>query len=595
MHDKAELPGDVESLNREIRELTRLLESSQDVFYRTDLQGRLTFITPSIEQYAGYTPSELIGHFAHEVYSDPEDRKRFVEEIHRTGSLIDYRVRLVDRSGYIHFVSVNARVISESGVEAGIEGVMRDITRKRTLELAIEESEQRFRMLTELAPVGIFLSDADQNYLFVNPKWCELSGLTKEEGTGKGWQKAIHPDDRERVIAERTATSAQQKPFDIEFRFQTPDGRVSLLQSKATVLKQPDGRVAGYVGTLTDLTGIRHAEQVTRNLGSIIESFQDAIIVFTLEGVVLNWNRAAERIYGYAANEIVGRHVDSLDFAVNHWMEVRGILDNMLSGKTSEPIVAMQRRKDGATIHVSITFSLVLDINGQPIGATSVSRDITQRKMEQDAVQRSEELFHAVFDRGTVGIAMIDQGLRFERVNPLLARMLGRSESELVGMQVSDVTHPDDVEKGSQLAMNLFRSEIPYYSMEKRYLHKNGEIIWAHVTAAAIPDSDGKPVLGLAMIEDISESEKFALEREEIISQLQAALANVKTLSGLLPMCSWCKKIRDDQGAWSEVEVYVKQRSDADFTHGICPDCQNKVRKGFWTGSKEKDKPPGKR
>jgi PAS domain S-box-containing protein len=276
-------------------------------------------------------------------------------------------------------------------------------------------------------------------------------------------------------------------------------------------------------------------------------------------------------------------------------MEVRGILDNMLSGKTSEPIVAMQRRKDGATIHVSITFSLVLDINGQPIGATSVSRDITQRKMEQDAVQRSEELFHAVFDRGTVGIAMIDQDLRFERVNPLLARMLGRSESELVGMQVSDVTHPDDVEKGSQLAMSLFRSEIPYYSMEKRYLHKNGEIIWAHVTAAAIPDSDGKPVLGLAMIEDISESKKFALEREEIISQLQAALANVKTLSGLLPMCSWCKKIRDDQGAWSEVEVYVKQRSDADFTHGICPDCQNKVRKGFWTGSKEKDKPPGKR
>jgi PAS domain S-box-containing protein len=429
----------------------------------------------------------------------------------------------------------------------------------------------------------------------VNPKWCELSGLTKDEGLGKGWQNAIHPDDRERVITEREAASVQQQPFDIEFRFQTPDGRVSLLQSKATVLEQPDGRVAGYVGTLTDLTGIRHAEQVTRNMGSIIESFQDAIVVFTLEGVVLNWNRAAERIYGYSADEIVGRHIDTLDLAVSHWLEVRGILEGLLSGQTSEPIVAMQRRKDGATIHVSTTFSLVLDIKGQPIGATSVSRDITQRKMEQDAVQRSEELFHAVFDRGTVGIALIDEGLRFQRVNPLFAGMLGRTQMEFPGMSVSDVTHPDDVEKGSQLALSLFRGEIPYYSSEKRYLHRNGDIIWTHLTAAPIPDSDGKPVLGLAMIEDISESKKFALEREEMISQLQAALANVKTLSGLLPMCSWCKKIRDDQGAWSEVEVYVKQRSNADFTHGICPDCQTKVRKGFWMGPKEKDKDPGKR
>lgn len=590
MYDKAELPQDTESLNREIRELTRLLENSQDVFYRTDIQGRLTFITPSIERYAGYAPSELIGNFAHEVYADPEDRNKFVEELRRTGSVIDYGVRLVDRSGQIHFVSVNASVISENGVFAGVEGVMRDITRRKKLELEVEESEQRFRMLTELAPVGIFLSDADENCLFVNPKWCELAGLTMEEAAGKGWQKALHPEDRERVIAERIAAGSERRAFDMKCRFQTPEGKISLVHAMATMLSDPDGRFAGYVGTLTDITNIRHAEQVTRNLGSIIESFQDAIIVFTLEGVVLNWNRAAERIYGYSAAEIIGRHVEALGLAVNQWLEVRGTLDSLLSGQTSEPIVATQRRKDGTTIHVSITFSLVLDIKGHPIGATSVSRDITQRKLEQDAVQRSEELFHAVFDHGTVGIGMIDEDLRFQRVNPLFARMLGRTQMELAGMKVSDVTHPDDVEQGSQLARSLFRSEIPYYSKEKRYLHKDGNIVWTHLTAAPIPNSDGKPVLGLAMVEDISESKKFELEREEMIAQLQAALANVKTLSGLLPMCSWCKKIRDDQGAWSEIEVYVKQRSDADFTHGICPDCQTRVRKGFWMGSRERDK-----
>src|SRR5215510_14186451 len=120
-------------LQESVEELTRLLESSQDVFYRTDKDGRITFVTPSIERYAGYSPKELIGRFANELYAEPTDRHKFLEEIRRTGAVIDYGVRLVDRSGDIHFVSVNARVIYENGNFAGVEGVMRDITRRRRL------------------------------------------------------------------------------------------------------------------------------------------------------------------------------------------------------------------------------------------------------------------------------------------------------------------------------------------------------------------------------------------------------------------------------------------------------------------------------
>jgi PAS domain S-box-containing protein len=591
MDDKPPVSQDLESLNREIWKLTRLLDSSQDVFYRTDVEGRLTFITPSIQRYAGYTPEELIGHFAYEVYADPNDRKIFLEHLQRSGSLIDYSLRLVDRAGQIHHVSVNANLITENGAFGGVEGVMRDITRRKTLELAVAESEHRFRMLTELAPVGIFLSDAQGDCLFVNPKWCELSGLSVEEAKGKGWQRAVHPEDRERVVGEGHSAGQARKAFEMEFRFLRRDQDISFVHCTASVLTDADGRFAGYVGTLNDLTNIRHAEQVMRNLDSIIESFQDAIMVFTLEGVVVNFNKAAERVYGFSAEEIIGQPVHTLYVSIDQWAGVRGIMDSLLSGQNAGPVVATRRRKDGTIIHVSITFSLVRDVHGEVIGATTVSRDITQIKLKQDAVQRSEELFHAVFDRGTVGIAVINQNCRFERVNPLFAQMLGRTESEMVGMDLAEVTHPDDIERGIQLSASLFLSEIPSFSLEKRYIRKDGEIFWAHLTATAIPSSDGKPELGLAMIEDISESKKFQLEREEMITQLQSALANVKTLSGLLPMCSWCKKIRDDQGTWSEVEVYVKQRSNADFTHGVCPDCQNKIHKGFWMGSKDKPTP----
>jgi len=572
MPDRAELQGSVE-------ELTRLLESSQDVFYRTDEEGRVTFVTPSIEHYAGYTPDELIGRYAHEVYADPADRHKFLEELSRTGTLIDYGVRLVDRSGDIHFVSVNARALYCDGRFAGVEGVMRDITRRRRLELNVAESEQLFRNLAQSAPVGIFISDEQENCSFVNPKWCELTGLTRDEASGKGWLKAIHPDDRERVIHERRNAGIKEKNFEIDCRFRTPTGRISIIRASGSTLKDTEGRFAGYIGTITDLTSIHRAEQVTRNLGSIIESFHDAIVVFTLDGVILHWNKAAERIYGYTSAEVIGSHTEALNLAPNHWQQIEVILDRLLLGQILEPVYGSRRRKDGKVIYVSITFSIVRDIAGAPIGATAVIRDITQRKMELDSLQRSEEIFRAVFDRGTVGIAMIGADLRFNRVNPTLLRILGRSESELVGLKISDVTHPDDVEKVSQLALSLFRSEIPYYRLEKRYLHKNGTTVWAHLTATAIPNSEGVPEFGLAMIEDISEAKKYEQERESMIGQLQEALANVKTLSGLLPMCSWCKKIRDEHGVWSEIENYIQQRSDADITHGICTECQNKIRK----------------
>jgi len=587
MDELAELHQNVEGLGRELRELTRLLESSQDVFYRTDAQGRLTFITPSIERYAGYTPAELIGRFAHEVYADPGDRKKLVEELRRTGSVIDYGVRLVDRSGQIHYVSVNARAFFEKGEYTGVEGVMRDTTRRKNLELEIGKNEQRFRMLAESSPVGIFLSGADDNCLFVNPRWCEIAGISKEEALGKGWIKAIHPEDRERVVLERNSAGAERRGFEVDCRFQTPQGKVSVIHANAAMLKDEQGQFAGFIGTITDVTRLHQAEQVTRNLGSIMESFQDAIIVFTLDGVILNWNRAAERIYGYSAAEVIGRHANTFSLAVHHWEQVKGLLDRLLSGQFLEPIRATRSRKDGTSVHVSITYSILRDMSGQPIGATSVSRDITQRRLEQEALQRSEELFRAVFERGAVGIAMIGEDLRFERVNPFLSRMLGRTADELQGMKVSEVTHPDDVERGSQLARSLLLGEIPYYSLEKRYLRKDGSVVWAHLTAAAIPYSEDNPALGLAMIEDISESRKYEQEREKIIAQLQEALANVKTLSGLLPMCSWCKKIRDERGAWSDVEVYVHQRSDADFTHGICPECQDRVRRELDLGIKD--------
>lgn len=212
------------------------------------------------------------------------------------------------------------------------------------------------------------------------------------------------------------------------------------------------------------------------------------------------------------------------------------------------------------------------------LDAEDLNAEVEKLRAENGELRRQEQLFRSVFTEGNLGIAMIGIDLRFEHANPALAAMLGRTAQELVGIRIVDITHPDDI--GSvDLAQSLFKNEIPSYRVEKRYFRKDGSIIWAHVTATAIRDASGKPLFGLAMIEDISERWLLNQEREQLIRQLKDALANVKTLSGLLPMCAWCKRIRDDQGSWSDVEHYVRHQTDADFTHGICPECQEQVRR----------------
>jgi PAS domain S-box-containing protein len=212
------------------------------------------------------------------------------------------------------------------------------------------------------------------------------------------------------------------------------------------------------------------------------------------------------------------------------------------------------------------------------LDAEDLRLEVERLRLENDALRRQAELFKSVFTEGNLGIAMIGIDLRLEHVNPTLASMLGTTAAELIGTRIVDITHPDD---GSSLdlAQKLFRNEIPAYRVEKRYFRKDGAIIWAHLTATAIRDGSGNALFGLAMIEDITERRLYNHEREQLIARLQDALANVKTLSGLLPMCAWCKRIRDDQGSWSDVEHYVRHQTNADFTHGICPDCQEQVRR----------------
>lgn len=161
---------------------------------------------------------------------------------------------------------------------------------------------------------------------------------------------------------------------------------------------------------------------------------------------------------------------------------------------------------------------------------------------------------------------------RWTKVHPGLATLLGQAGVELAGRPVAEFVHADDKGDVTAAMMSLLAGERTSFEMETRLLHMNGSVVWTEIRCTPVR-AEGEPPYLLMHIRDITERKKSELEREGLIRQLQSALAEVKKLGELLPICSGCRKIRNDQGYWQQVEDYFYQRLHATFTHSLCPEC----------------------
>jgi two-component system CheB/CheR fusion protein len=274
-----------------------------------------------------------------------------------------------------------------------------------------------FRDIVDVLPAAIYVTDASGHITYYNDAAATLWGRRPELGTAEwcGSWKLYWPDGRAMAHTEcpmAIAVKERRPVFGMEALAERPDGvRVPFLPFP-TPLYDALGNLSGAVNLLIDITDRKRAEQYAQQLASIVESSHDAIVSKNLDGVIMSWNQAAERLFGYTAEEIIGKSVTIL-MPADRVDEEPGILARIRSGECIQHYETVRQRKDGSLVDISLTVSPVRDGNGKVVGASKIARDITARKRAQEQQKLlAGEMRHRIKNSLTTVQALANQTLR---------------------------------------------------------------------------------------------------------------------------------------------------------------------------------------
>ncbi|HYP17263.1 MAG TPA: PAS domain S-box protein [Opitutus sp.] len=305
-----------------------------------------------------------------------------------------------------------------------------DFVAKTRATQTLRESEERFRLLASHAPVGIFLSDVNGDSVFLNRTWCELAGMTEAQARGKGWTKALHPDDRERVNADWERAVRQGTPSAAEFRFRRPDGSERWLQGSAVQMRDAAGRITGHIGTIVDVTERKEAELAVR------ESEQ-RLRVATATGKVGVWdwdvknNRVAWTDSLYAIHGVDRAQFDGTveGFARLVHPDDRGRVEQnigrALAGDAVYETEFRAVRPDGRIVWLFTNAVVLRDGEGQTVRMLGATLDVTDRKQAELALAESELRNRQVVQSMPVATYMCDAAGRLMLYNEAAVDLWG--------------------------------------------------------------------------------------------------------------------------------------------------------------------------
>src|SRR5258706_4024121 len=545
-----ERQGAEEALRETEERFRQLAENIHEFFWMKDVRdNRIIYLSPGYEEVWGRSVEafyEQPRSLAESVH--PDDRDRVVQhmEQHRHGEFTDGEFRIVRPDGSVRWIrSRGFPIKDQNGNLSRIAGLAEDITQRKQIEEALREREGWLDRILDSLPAAAYTCDADGLITYFNERALEVWGRSP---------KLNHRDDRfcgsfrlfdvdGKLIPHdqcgmAVAMKEKREINGIEVVIERADGSRRNVLAHISPMWGADGQLAGAVNVVVDITDRKRTEKALKEseerFRTLAKATNDAVWDWDLDTNKVWWSEGVFTLFGHVLEQ------GSAEPA--WWLErvhpddraaVEAFFFEVVRGRELSWVDEYRFRcADGSYKDVYDRGYVIRDTDGRAIRMIGAMLDITPRKRAEESLRESEERFRGTFENAAVGIANIDFEGRWLRVNQRLCDIVGRTREELLQTTFQEITYADDLSLSFEQFTPFTRGERSNYAYQKRYVRKDGSLVWVEIFGALQRDAAGKPAYAIAMIQDIS-------ERKRLEGELRESEHRWRSLTEALPQLVW--------------------------------------------------------
>lgn len=512
-----------------------ILETMKGAVLVADLKGKIRLANRSAALLLGYEKEEMRDRQITDFMKAGFDVKssglkgekdnllqhRFI--ISDGGKIYDYPMTWIRKNKSVVRVSVSASVLCDAEDQPqGVVYTALDITQRKEAEEALQQSEERLRLLVEsVQGYALFMLDTQGNVVTWNVGAQKMQGYRAQEIIGKHFSCFYVQDDVANKIPEEILKSAVR-----EGRVETQGWRVRKDGSKfwaqvlMTAMKDSKGELKGFSKLTFDMTEKKQAEDVFRRFAALVESSNDAIISMMPNGKIASWNPAAQRIFGYSSSEVMGQSVFFL-LAEGKQEEMLQILSRIGQGEQVQHYETICVHKNSRSLIVSLTVSPVKDDTGRIIGASAIGRDVTKEQAIEEALRSSEKRLRTIVETANDAFVEINQQGTITDWNKQAEKIFGWTREEAIGKPLHDTIIPKPYREAHRRGLAHYlitgESKILNQRFETAAIRRNGDEFPAEITIW--PVKIGDKISFSAFVHDITDRKRAedALRQRESV------------------------------------------------------------------------------
>jgi PAS domain S-box-containing protein len=381
-----------------------------------------------------------------------------------------------------------------AGEIIGTFGVSRDITELKLAEDAVADSEQLYHSLVDSLAQNVFRKDLWGRVTFANSTYCQTLGRSLRDLLGQTDFDLFPKELAEKYVADDRKVIETRQPLDLIEEHRKPTGELIYVQVVKTPIVDSAGRVVGTQGMFWDVTEKKLYEETLERLAAIVESSEDAIIGASIDGTILSWNPGAERLYGYAAGEIIGKPIEAL-VPPRLRDEVQAIKERMAADDRISNLETLRVTKDGREIKVSVSVAPIKNGGGRIVGISGITRDISARSQAEQAIDELAAIMRSSPD------AIIGHTLEgtVTTWNPAAEKLYGYSGDEMLGKSITMLSPPEKQDELFTLVGRVAREER-IDAFPTVHVARDGRRLDVTLTVSPVVDTELDRVTGISII-----------------------------------------------------------------------------------------------